>query len=151
VSPTSTDPFKLPSLNPNLMASESDMFIMREAIRSIRRFLDTAAFADYVIAPLNHATTDGELDNFIRGTTNSLSHGVGTAAMSAYGAHYGVVDPDLRVKKVDGLRVVDASVLVRPPMCLPHQNCCSSHIYSPSYPPLTLKLPPMQLRKELLI
>jgi choline dehydrogenase-like flavoprotein len=40
-------------------------------------------------------------------------HIVGTAGMSPRGAHYGVVDPDLRVKGIAGLRVIDASVLVR--------------------------------------
>jgi choline dehydrogenase-like flavoprotein len=40
-------------------------------------------------------------------------HLVGSAAMSAPDADYGVVNPDLRVKGVTGLRIVDASVMVR--------------------------------------
>jgi len=39
------------------------------------------------------------------------AHAVGTASMSPKGASWGVVDPDLTVKKVQGLRIVDASVL----------------------------------------
>jgi choline dehydrogenase len=39
-------------------------------------------------------------------------HPTGTAAMSPKGAHWGVVDPDLKVKGVEGLRIVDGSVLV---------------------------------------
>jgi len=39
------------------------------------------------------------------------AHAVGTASMSPKGVSWGVVDPDLTVKKVQGLRIVDASVL----------------------------------------
>ena len=40
-----------------------------------------------------------------------MFHAVGTAAMSEYGASWGVLDPDLKVKGTTGLRVVDASAL----------------------------------------
>lgn len=86
---------------------------MREGIRSARRFAAAPAWADYIVAPTNNATTDAELDAFIRGSASSFFHPVGTARMSARGAGYGVVDPDLKVKGVRGLRIVDASVLVR--------------------------------------
>ena len=69
-------------------------------------------WSDYIIRLVDTATTDEELDQFIRSSTITVSHGVGTAAMSPKGAEYGVVDPDLRVKRVRGLRIVDASVLV---------------------------------------
>jgi choline dehydrogenase-like flavoprotein len=69
-------------------------------------------WSDYIISLVDTATTDAELNLFIQNNAITVSHGVGTAAMSPKGADYGVVDPDLRVKKVTGLRVVDASVLV---------------------------------------
>ncbi|KAF9536329.1 hypothetical protein CPC08DRAFT_652173, partial [Agrocybe pediades] len=65
----------------------------------------------YIATSVTNATTDAELEAFVRSTTSTLFHPVGTAAMSAKDAGYGVVDPDLRVKGVDGLRIVDASVL----------------------------------------
>lgn len=85
---------------------------MREGIRSARRFAAAPAWADYIAAPTNNATTDADLDAFIRGSASSFFHPVGTAGMSPRGADYGVVDPDLKVKGVRGLRIIDASVLV---------------------------------------
>lgn len=70
------------------------------------------AWKDYIISPLQNQTTDDELDQLIRGNAGSIWHGSGSAGMSAKDARYGVVDPDLRVKGVQGLRIVDASVLV---------------------------------------
>ena len=88
------------------------MFVLREAIRSVRRFVRAPVWSDYIIRLVDTATTDEELNKFIRSSAITVSHGVGTAAMSPKGTEYGVVDPDLRVKKVSGLRIVDASVLV---------------------------------------
>lgn len=85
---------------------------MREAIRSVRRFALAPVWSDYIIRLEDTAVTDAELDEFIRASAITVSHAVGTSAMSPKGATYGVVDPDLLVKKVVGLRVVDASVLV---------------------------------------
>ncbi|KAG5643347.1 hypothetical protein DXG03_001068 [Asterophora parasitica] len=107
----SNNPFDRPSVDPNLMDSTFDLFVMREAIRSARRFAKAPAFSDYVLRLEDTAVTDSELDQFIRGTAITVSHTVGTASMSPKGADYGVVDPDLRVKKVLGLRVVDSSVI----------------------------------------
>ncbi|KAG6856868.1 hypothetical protein H0H87_012685 [Tephrocybe sp. NHM501043] len=96
---------------------------MREAIKSALRFLSAPVWKDYVIGPtggLENATTDQLLDDYIHKNTFTSSHTVGTAAMSPKNANYGVVDPDLRVKRVSGLRVVDASIMVsRAPLSTP--------------------------------
>ncbi|RDB26743.1 Pyranose dehydrogenase [Hypsizygus marmoreus] len=114
VSLRSSDPFDKPLINPGFLGSPLEMFIMREAIRGAIRFLAAPAWKDYVIGPLGplQATaTDEELDEYIHASANPGDHPVGTAAMSAKDAEYGVVDPDLRVKGVSGLRIVDASVM----------------------------------------
>jgi len=111
----SSNPFDAPIINPDFLATEFDIFTMRAAVRSAGRFVSAPAWRDYILAPfggLENTTTDADLDEYIRSRAVSISHPVGTAAMSPKGATYGVVDPDLRVKGVSGLRIVDASILV---------------------------------------
>jgi hypothetical protein len=110
----STDPFDPPVINPNLLGSELDLLIMREAVRSAQRFVAAPTLADYILSPfsLNDTASDTEVDTYIHDHATTLDHPVGTAAMSASDVDYGVVDPDLTVKGVGGLRIVDASVLV---------------------------------------
>ena len=61
------------------------------------------------LAPGPEATTDDEIDAWIRRTANTVYHPVGTCRMGVDEA--AVVGPDLRVRGVDGLRVADASVM----------------------------------------
>jgi choline dehydrogenase-like flavoprotein len=110
-----SNPFDQPLINPGFLESGFDVFAMRESVKSARQFLAAPAWRGYVLEPtgaLANATTDELLDQYIRDNVFTSAHPVGTAAMSAKDATYGVVDPDLRVKGVSGLRVVDASVMV---------------------------------------
>ncbi|KAJ7704422.1 aryl-alcohol-oxidase from pleurotus Eryingii [Mycena rosella] len=108
----SSDPLSAPLINPNFLDHELDVFILRAAIRSAMRFVATPAWANYIISPVdvNVNATDAELDEYIHNKAGAVYHPVGTASMSPKGASYGVVDPDLRVKGLSGLRVVDISV-----------------------------------------
>ncbi|KAJ6521926.1 alcohol oxidase [Mycena vulgaris] len=107
----SSDPFAPPLIDPALLASDFDLFVMREAVKGVQRFVTAHAWDGYILASLINGTTDAELDAYIRSESSSEYHPVGTAAMSPKGARFGVVDPDLLVKGLTGLRVVDASVL----------------------------------------
>lgn len=111
----STDPFTPPLIDPAYLTEKSDMVIMREAIRSALKFVSAPAWSDYILGPtggLDNTTTDATLDAYIRANTGTFFHPTSTNRMSAKGAEYGVVDPDLTLKKVKGVRVVDASVFV---------------------------------------
>ncbi|KAK7473172.1 hypothetical protein VKT23_001271 [Stygiomarasmius scandens] len=107
----SSNPLDPPLINFNLLSSEFDMFTQREAFRSAEKFLTASPWSDFIIAAPTNATTDEELDAFIRQNAMGIFHPVSTVAMSAKNATWGVLDPDLRVKGVNGLRVVDSSVL----------------------------------------
>lgn len=109
----SSDPLAPPLINANIFGSQLDLAMMREAIRGAFRFTAAPVWADYIIAPTSFESSisDADLDRFIRDNAVSGLHAVGTASMSPEGASHGVVDPDLRVKGLAGLRVVDVSVL----------------------------------------
>lgn len=112
----SSNPFDSPIINPGLLAEDLDLAIMREAIKSAKKFVTAPAWNDYIIAPfggLANTSTDADLESYARSNTATIFHPVGTSSMTPANAGFGVVDPDLRVKGVHGLRIVDASVMVR--------------------------------------
>lgn len=111
----SNNPLDPPLINPGLLASDVDKVMMREAVRSSLAFFAAPAWQGYVVNALglSNASTDAQIDAYNAASVMTIFHPVGTASMSPKRAKNGVVDPDLKVKNVAGLRVVDASVLVR--------------------------------------
>ncbi|KAF8075357.1 aryl-alcohol oxidase precursor [Lyophyllum atratum] len=110
----SNNPFDAPIIDPGLLKTDFDKLIMREAIKGINRFLKAPAWNEYVVGPagaLANATDEASIDSYVANNSGTLFHPVGTATMSPKGANTGVTDPDLAVKKVTGLRIVDCSVL----------------------------------------
>jgi choline dehydrogenase len=85
---------------------------MRDSIRMIRSIVAQEAFAPFrgkEIAPGEHLRTDAEIDAWVRQTAETLYHPVGTCRMGADAKS--VVDGDLRVRGIEALRVIDASVM----------------------------------------
>ncbi|KAF7777700.1 CAZyme family AA3 [Agaricus bisporus var. burnettii] len=110
----SSDPFAPPIIDPAFFTAEVDVAAARDAIRNARKFFAAKAWEGYVtheLPPSAGAETDDELDAFISDVFTTTWHGCSTAKMTPKGADYGVVDPDLKVKGVRGLRIVDASVM----------------------------------------
>ncbi|KAF8182590.1 pyranose dehydrogenase [Pholiota molesta] len=109
-----TDPLGKPLIDLGFYTSGFDLPAMREAIKSAQRFFKAPIWNNYIIeqvAPPKNTTSDEEFEEYIRSSSFSSAHAIGTAAMSARNASYGVVNPDLLVKGASGLRIVDASVL----------------------------------------
>ncbi|KAJ6603557.1 aryl-alcohol-oxidase from pleurotus Eryingii [Mycena vulgaris] len=109
----SSDPFAPPLIDPGYFSNEWDFLAMRDGILLAERFVSAPAWSGYVgaMTPNLASLSSADLETAIRNTTVSNLHMVGTAGMSARGACYGVVDPDLQVKGAMGLSVIDASVV----------------------------------------
>ncbi|KAJ6509684.1 aryl-alcohol oxidase precursor [Mycena vulgaris] len=114
---SSGDPFAAPRIDPGLLASEFDVLALSDAVKLVHKFVSAPVWRGYLVAPTVDLAgmSQAELEANIRDSVQPGSHIVGTASMSPRGAHYGVVDPDLRVKGIAGLSVIDASVLPRIP------------------------------------
>ncbi|PTL56468.1 GMC family oxidoreductase [Paraconexibacter algicola] len=109
----SRDPRVAPVVDPNYFGDPDghDMAVMVAGLRRARAILDRPAFAEHRGSerlPGAHLQTDEELAAGIRTIAHTLYHPVGTCRIG--GGGQGVVDTELRVQGVDGLRVVDASV-----------------------------------------
>ena len=114
----SNNPFDPPLIDPSWLTHPFDIEALRHGIRSAKRFhTSPPAFAGLVgpnLIPDPDTLPDEEFVKVAKAQIMNFGHPVGTAAMSKKGAKDGVVDPDLKVKGVSGLRVVDASVMVSP-------------------------------------
>jgi choline dehydrogenase len=108
----SPDAREAPAIQPNYLSTEYDRRIMLAGARLARRLVATPSFAPYVkeeYRPGREVESDEQVLEAIRNTGSSGYHPVGTCRMgSDAGA---VVDPALRVRGIEGLRVVDASVM----------------------------------------
>jgi choline dehydrogenase len=108
------DPKLLPRILLNFMAEESDRRRLRESVRIMRRFFNSAPAQPFIsteLGPGPQCDADLELDAWLRATVISGAHPTSTCAMGVGSA--AVVDAQLRVRGVDGLRVADCSVMPR--------------------------------------
>ncbi|TDL15491.1 aryl-alcohol-oxidase from pleurotus Eryingii [Rickenella mellea] len=109
----SADPFAQPNIDPNYMATDFDIKTHIEGVKMAQRFVAAKAWDGFILEPFGayaNATTDEKIEEYLRSTALTFSHILGGAEVSAKGASWGVVDPDLKVKGAEGLRVVDASI-----------------------------------------
>jgi len=112
VSLRSADPADLPRIALNLLADPRDAATLRRGIRAARtiyRSGEQAALTGAEIAPGSSAQSDAELDAFVRTHASVTQHPVGTCRMGT--DPDAVVDPQLRVHGIDGLRVADAAIM----------------------------------------
>ena len=113
---SSANPEDAPVVNPAYYATQADKVMLRSAVRNTLRVMETAAMREVVECetppeghpPLTSESTDSEIDTRVARFGTTIHHAAGTCAMG------NVVDGQLKVRGVDGLRVVDASVLPAP-------------------------------------
>ncbi|HTY95292.1 MAG TPA: GMC family oxidoreductase N-terminal domain-containing protein [Steroidobacteraceae bacterium] len=110
----SADPRAAPRIFLNVLAEREDMDTLIRAFRWTRELHATEPLSGYIDKerlPGTEVNTDEQIEAYIRSTVAIAHHPAGTCAMGADSAS--VVDAELRVRGLEGLRVVDASVMPR--------------------------------------
>jgi choline dehydrogenase len=106
-----TDP---PRIQPRYLSEPGDLEVLLEGMRVAREIIAAAPFARFrgrELFPGEGLGTRDELEAIVRRKAETIYHPVGTCRMG--GDSFAVVDPELRVRGIEGLRVVDASVMPR--------------------------------------
>lgn len=113
---TNRDPQALPQLSFNYLSDERDIRAMRAGVRILRNLAKEPSLAPLArseISPGADVVSDEDIDAYIRATLISAYHPTSTCTMGPASNPMAVVDPELRVHGIDGLRVVDASIMPR--------------------------------------
>lgn len=110
-----------PVIDPGFLTHDFDVQVLIEGVKLSLRFFAAPAWKGYVNGPLGDLANislddDKAIEASIRQNTANANHPIGTARMSPRDASWGVVDAELNFKGLSGLRIVDASVFVSPPL-----------------------------------
>lgn len=108
----SADPTEHALIDPNYLSDPDDVSAMLKGVKAGRRLLAARAFDPYrgdEIYPGKQVQSDEEIIRFIRSRAETIYHPVGTCKMGSDAM--AVVDDTLKVRGIDGLRVVDASIM----------------------------------------
>ncbi|MEI9852700.1 MAG: GMC oxidoreductase [Sphingomonas sp.] len=110
----SADPADDPVIDLNWLSDPQDLAVLVKGLRYLRTVLGTAPLASVVrqeLFPGEGVDTDEALGAMVRATAGTNYHPCGTCRMGAEDDPTAVLTPDLKVKGVDGLRVLDASMM----------------------------------------
>jgi choline dehydrogenase len=108
----SADPFVQPYIDPRYFAEEIDRKVIVEGVKMLREIYNQNAFRNLwekEMSPGSEARTDNEIWDEVRKGGGTVFHCVGTCRMGT--DDEAVVDPELKVRGVENLRVIDASVM----------------------------------------
>ena len=110
----SADPHEAPAIRFNYMSHPDDWAEMRACVRLTREIFAQDALKPYAgkeIQPGAEVVTDEQIDTFLAQKVESAYHPSCTCRMGANGDPMAVLDPELRVRGLEGLRVVDSSAM----------------------------------------
>lgn len=112
----SSDPFVYPVIDPHYYENENDLERMVEAFKMARKISETMGDAfhngELALPGVEQPNTDDEIRKYLHKYSVTLFHPVGTAKMSCDPEdEMAVVDERLRVRGIQGLRVIDASII----------------------------------------
>lgn len=112
----SNDPQEAPRVRFNYLSHPDDWTEMRACVRLTREIFGQNAFDAYrgeELLPGKNVQTDDEIDDFVKRKVESAYHPCGTCKMGDANDPLAVVDPETRVIGLEGLRVVDTSIMPR--------------------------------------
>jgi choline dehydrogenase len=112
VSLRSADPRARAAIDPAYLTDPADLEVLVAGVRQARELAGCRPFADLTageLAPGGRLADDRQLEAWVRGNVTTIFHPTSSCAMG--GPEAAVCDPELRVRGVEGLRVVDASVM----------------------------------------
>ncbi len=109
----SSDPMAPPGIDPRFLSDSDDLTALMKGVRFMRELMNTPPLAAYRQSEffIKDEPDDAALEDHIRSRADTIYHPVGTCKMGI--DDMAVVDPNLRVRGLTGLRVVDASVMPR--------------------------------------
>jgi choline dehydrogenase-like flavoprotein len=109
----SAEPLAAPLIDPAFLKERDDMDRLMTGFKQLRKIMQAPALAGYRAREIGsaEAKTDAQIEQFIRNHADTIYHPVGTCRMGA-GA-LDVVGADLRIHGLEGIRVVDASIMPR--------------------------------------
>lgn len=109
---TSGNPGDRGNVDPGYLSDGRDIDVIITGIRHVRRIMHEPAISDRVVAELDpgeEVVSDRQLQDYVRASAATVYHPVGTCRMGSDASS--VVDPQLRVRGVSHLRVIDASIM----------------------------------------
>jgi choline dehydrogenase len=112
----SADPLAAPAIRPRYLSDPRDGAVLRRGARMLREIFAQPAFDAFrgpEMSPGPDVTSDADMDAWIAATADTMYHPVGTCRMGTESDLSAVVDEQLRVRGVAGLRVADASIMPR--------------------------------------
>ena len=138
-----SDPFTNPVIEPNYLKDARDREVLLDGMRLARRLLQTPELSQYALTeslPGLQVQSDDELLDFARRFGTSCYHLNGTARMGLATDRNAVVDDQLRVHGMLGLRIVDASVMPKIPSA---NTCATTMMIAEKAADLIRSLPPL--------
>jgi len=122
----SADPLAAPVITANYLQEAADVRALARGVQIARFIVEQAVYEPLrgeELEPGKATTSDSDLERFVRRAADTIYHGAGTCRMGPGSEPMAVVDPALRVRGVEGLRVADASIMPEVVNATTHAAC----------------------------
>ena len=122
----SSDPQAAPIIRANYLQEQADVQALVRGVHLARWFADVPVYDPIrgdELEPGAAAKADADLERFVRRAADTIYHAAGTCRMGPASDPMAVVDPQLRVRGVEGLRVADASIMPEIVNATTHAAC----------------------------